>query len=178
LARISTLAGAAAACSEPVDPNGIGDVLECLLSEILEADVQPISYMIADCGRDGNATRRGNALDSGRNVDPVAVDVVFLNDNVAEIDTDAKFYAFFNRQVGIALTHPPLDLGGAGDRVHHARKLDEHAIAGQLHDAALVLGYLRIEDLAAMCHERSKRPRLVLAHEATVPGHIGGKYRG
>ena len=58
--------------------------------------------------------------------------------------------------VGIALAHAALDLGGAGDRVHHARELDQHAVAGQLDDAALVLGDPGVDQLA--CGAPSGRP--------------------
>ena len=42
-----------------------------------------------------------------------------------------------SRNVGVALAHLALDFGGAGDRIHDARELHQHAVAGQLDDAAL-----------------------------------------
>ena len=51
---------------------------------------------------------------------------------------------------GIALGHPALHRDRAGDGVDDARELDQHAVAGGLDDAAVVLGDLRIDQFAAM----------------------------
>ena len=90
----------------------------------------------------------GDALEPRRHVDAVAEDVVALDDDVAEIDADAEFDAAVLRHVGVALAHPALDFGGAGDRVHDARELHQHAVAGQLDDAPLMLGDLGVDQLA------------------------------
>ena len=71
-----------------------------------------------------------------------------------------------------------MDFGGAGDRVDHARELDQHAVARELDDAALVLGDLAVCHLAPMRLERGQRPGLVVAHQPAVADHVGGKDRG
>ena len=50
--------------------------------------------------------------------------------------------------IGIALGHPALHLGGAAQRVDDAGELDQQAVAGGLDDAAAVLGDLRVDQLA------------------------------
>src|SRR5438876_150282 len=40
-----------------------------------------------------------------------------------------------------AVEHPPLDLDGTAQGIHHAGELDQHAIARGLHDASAVLGW-------------------------------------
>ena len=82
------------------------------------------------------------------------------------------------RHIGVALAHLALDLGGAGDRVHHARELHQHAVAGQLDDAPLMLGDLGVDEFLAMRVERRERRRLVDAHEAAVADHVGGQNSG
>ena len=117
----------------------------------------------------------GDAFEARRDIHAVAEDVVALDDDVAEIDADAELDAPVLRHIGVALAHAALDLGGAGDRVHHARELHQHAVAGELDDAPLVLGDLGVDQLVAMRLERGKRAGLVSAHEAAVADHVGGQ---
>ncbi len=63
----------------------------------------------------------------------------------------------------------------AGDRFDDARELDQNAVAGGLDDAALVLGNLRVDQLAAMGAQPRQRAGLVLAHQPAVAGDIGGE---
>ena len=78
-----------------------------------------------------------------RDIDPVAEDVAVLDDDVALVDADAELDAPLGRDVGVALGHLALHLGGAAHRVDHAGELDQQAVAGRLDDAAAVLGDLR-----------------------------------
>ena len=135
--------------------------------------------MIADRGGDRDAAGLGDGLEPRRDVDAVTEDVVALDDDVAEIDADAELDASVLRHVLIALDHRPLDLGGTGDRVHDARKLDQHAVAGDLDDAALVLGDLADRPARRrMRLQRSERAGLVQPHEPAVADDVGGQDRG
>ena len=61
------------------------------------------------------------------------------HNHVAKIDADAEFDAAVLRHPGIAIAHPALNFRRAGDRVHDAWKFHQHAVAGQLDDASLML---------------------------------------
>lgn len=63
-------------------------------------------------------------------------------------------------------------------RVDSAAELDQHPVADQLEDAAVMAGDERLQDLRATCLQSLQRPHLVLLHEATEADHIGGEYRG
>ena len=83
---------------------------------------------------------------------------------------------FGNRRV--AARHRTLHLDGEGDGIDHAGEFEQHAVAGGLDDAAVMLGYRRIDQFPAMRLERGERPDLVDAHQAAVPDHIGGQNCG
>src|ERR1700730_16137051 len=87
--------------------------------------------------------------------------VVALDDYVAEIDADAPFDAIVHPDPSVPLGHRPLHRDRATDRIDDAGKFHEHAVAGGLDDAALVLGDLRIDELAAQRLEgvRASLPR-------------------
>ena len=76
------------------------------------------------------------------------------------IDADAKPDAPVFVDVGVAVLHPLLHHDGAAHGVDDRGELDQHAVAGGLDDAALVLGDQRVDQLAAMAlARRASLPR-------------------
>src|SRR5260370_16606092 len=100
----------------------------------------------------------GQGFDPCGDVDAVAVEVVTLDDNVAEIDPDAQFDAVVRPDARVPLGHRLLHCDGAAHRIDDARKFYQHAVAGGLDDATVVLADLRIDDLPAHRLHASKRP--------------------
>ncbi len=163
---------------DPKDANRTGDVLDALVAEILECDVvQSVADLIAHRARDADAARLGEHFEARRDVDAVAKDVVALNDHVAQIDANAELYPPRRRDVRVASRHPALNLGRAQHRVGDAVKLDQHAVASGLDDAAVVLRDGRIDELDPMGLETRKCSGLVGLHQPTVADHVGGKDR-
>src|SRR5205814_4760318 len=111
-------------------------------------------------------------------IDAVAVEVVALDDHVAEIDADAQLDAAVRRDARVPLGHRLLHRDRAAHRIDDAGKLHQHAVAGGLDDAAPVLGDLRVEELAAQSLEAFERAFLVRPHQPRIPRHIGGEDRG
>ena len=87
------------------------------------------------------------AFQPRRDVHAVAVDVVALDDDVAEVDTDAKANALVLGNARLAPGHGALDLDGALHGVDHARELHQRAVAHQLDDASVVRRDRRIDEL-------------------------------
>jgi hypothetical protein len=53
-------------CSRVVDPNSIGsygpgNVFEALVAQVVEGQIEAVADMVADCGRDANPARLGQA---------------------------------------------------------------------------------------------------------------------
>ena len=57
---------------------------------ILEAQVHLAFDVVVNGSGHADTTRIGQALQPGGHIDPVAVDVVALDDNVADVDADAE----------------------------------------------------------------------------------------
>ena len=64
------------------------------------------------------------------------------------------------------------------DGFDNARKLDEHAVSGDLEDATFVLGDLRVDQLAAQCLEPRQRAGLIPGHKSAVSSDIGREDSG
>ena len=71
-----------------VNSHRIGDVLDLAITEQLVAANQLVLYLLVNAARDVNLARIGNALETRSDVDAVTVDVVWFDDDVAEIDAD------------------------------------------------------------------------------------------
>jgi hypothetical protein len=120
----------------------------------------------------------GQGFDPRSDVDPIAINVIGLDDDVAEIDADAQLDAAVRADTRVPFGHRLLHHDRAADRIDNAGKLHQHAVAGGLDDATAVFGDLRIEELAAQRLEAFVRALLIGAHQPRIAGDIGGKDRG
>ena len=148
-----------------------------LPAERLELDAKLVPGVVIRRTRDDDAVRFADALQPGGDIDAIAVDVVAIDDDVAEIDADPERDP---RVLGEGLTldgDRTLDLHGAGHGIDHAGELDQRAVAHELHDAAVMVRDHRIDHIAAQRLEPGQGARLVEAHEAAVPHHVGGEDR-
>ena len=135
--------------SDPIDLHRAGDVLEALHRRgCRRRNRQPAADLIVDDARYADPARLGDPLQPGRDIHPVAVDVVALDDDVAEVDADPEYDPLVFRDRDVALGHPALHRDRAGDGLDDAREFDQDAVAGRLDDAALVLGDLGIDQFA------------------------------
>ena len=101
--------------------------------------------MIVDLARDQHAAGLGEPLQPGRDVDAVAIDVIAVDDDIADIDPDAEHEALVGQCS--SASHGFLDRDGAAHGVDRAGELDQHAVAGELHQPAAVAGNQRIDDV-------------------------------
>ena len=167
-----------AARRDPINPHGLREILDLLLAQILIGERQLLVHVLIGGLRDAHPAGLGQALQARREVDPVAVEVIALDDDVAEIDADPQLHPPRLGQRGVARLRALLDLDRALHRVHHAGELDQHAVAHQLHQTTLIFGEQRLDHLAAPLSEHRKRSGLVLAHEPAVADDVGGENRG
>src|SRR6516164_2179755 len=134
-----------------------GDVLDPLLAQILEDKGQPIAHVIINGIRYEHPTGIGQGFDPRRNIDPVSINVVALDDDIAKVDPDAKLEPLTNRDTRVALCHAALHLDCAADRIDDARKFHQYAVTGRLDDSAAVLGDLGIDKGASVRHQSFER---------------------
>ena len=122
-----------------------------------------------------NASRLGQPLQARGDVDPVSVDIVSVNNDVAEIYANAKPNSLCFRGALIVASHSPLDRGRTLDGVDDACELNQRAVTHELDDAAMELFYSRINQFPTAGLQPRQRADLILPHEAAVANHIGGQ---
>src|SRR5581483_3396068 len=162
---------------EPPRPHRLLDVLERLETEVIASDLGLAPDLAIGVVRNANTTRCCNAFKAGSNVDTVAEDVVVIDDDVADMDTNAKFDALILRHGDILIDHAALDFKGTTYRVYGAGKLDQHSVTGCLDDAPAMRGDNGIDEGLSDSLKPSQRAFLVGTHKAAVPGDISRQYR-
>ncbi len=151
------------------------DVLDAHLATVGEGDRDPVAEALIDDRGDADAARLGQRLQPRGDVDAVAINVVAVDDDVAEIDADPEGDA---RPGGRQVVHGALDGHGALDRIDDRGELDQRAVADQLDDASAMGGHRRIEDGLAVALERIERAGFVGAHHPRIADDIRRKDRG
>ena len=157
-----------------IDPHWARDIFDALLTEIFEGAIEPIAHLIANYPAEAYPAGLSQRLQPCRHVHPIAEDVVFFNDYVAEVDADAEPDAPLLGHLGLSVGHPALDLDGTADCINHTGKLRQEAVPGVLYDPAPVVCDLGIYQLAEMCLQALMRPFFILAHQTRIARHIGG----
>ena len=134
--------------------------------------------MVIGTAGNEDATRFGDSLETGSDVDAIAIKIAAFDHDVAQTNPNAKDDAALRRQFGICPSHPLLQVNSALHRVDSAGELNQHAVARDLEDPAPVMGDQRLQHFFAAGLERSERSGFVALHEAAVANHIGSKNSG
>src|SRR5262245_65799927 len=127
-----------------LDTNWSSDGFGGLFAQLVELKTELVLNLIMYDTRDHDAARIGECFQPGCHINAIAINVVTINDDIADIDADTKLDAFLTRDIDVTLNHAPLDVDGTSHCVHDTSKLDQHAIASGLHNAATMLGDLRV----------------------------------
>ncbi len=90
------------------------------------------------------------------NVDPIAVDVITINDDVADIDADPVGDLTIFGNAGISLHHSALNIDGEKHGIDDTAELHQCAITHKLDDPAPVFGGLRPDQFFAVGFELRK----------------------
>ena len=85
-----------------------------------------------DRPRDQDATSRRFRLQPGSYVDAVAVKIVTIDDQVAQVQAHAEDQRSIGRLVAVGLGHGLLKLDAGAHRIDSAGELDQGTVAGQL----------------------------------------------
>src|SRR4029079_13085225 len=92
----------------------------------------------------------GQRLQPRGDVDAIAEDVVVVDDDVADVDADAKRDPLLWRHAGVAIRHPALYVDRATHRIDDAGELEQQPVACRLDDAAAVFRNLRVDQFPAV----------------------------
>ncbi len=109
----------------PIHPHRLLDILDGLFSQILERQSQLVLDVVVDGFRDADASALGQSLDSGRNIDSIAVDPFPFHNHIPQVDADTKLHSAIFRQGSVPACEFLLDLNCALHRVHDTPELSQ-----------------------------------------------------
>ncbi|MDP6642978.1 MAG: hypothetical protein QGF16_02740 [Rhodospirillales bacterium] len=155
--------------ADVIDPHRRRNVLHLLLAAVLEDGFDPVADRFVDHARDADAAGFGQGFKPCRHIDPLAVDILAVIDDIAEIDAHPEFKA-----VGCQFL---LHGDGAVDGVLDGRKLDQEAVAGELDDVAGITGDIWFYDFFTGILPGGDGAVGVGFHARRITGHVGGQDR-
>jgi hypothetical protein len=141
-----------------------GNVLDRLCAKILKGETELVRDLVANDPADADRARIGHHLESGRDVDAIAENVVAIDDDVADVDADPEIDSLLRRRACIALGHATLHVDCTAHSIDHAGKLQQKAIPGGLDDATTVLSDLWVDQFTSMGLQRRQRAAVVATH--------------
>ena len=149
------------------------DVLDGLLPARLDFDRDLVAHLVRSTARYVNAAGVRQRLDPGGDIHAVAIDVVAIDDDVADIDADPELYPTVFGAARIAFANLLLDLDRAGDSVHGARELHQRAVAHEFERPARMGRDQGIDEVAPQCLQPGESTGLIDTHEPRVADNIG-----
>ena len=158
---------------QPKHTDGAGDVFHRLLAEVGEGQRQLVAHLLVGVARDADAARVAQGLQSGGDVHAVAEDIAAVDDNVADVDADAKDDPPVHVDARVEREHRALDRHRAAYGIDDAGELNQQPVACGLDDPAVMAGDGGIDTLAPVRLQRIQRADLVRAHEPAVAGDVG-----
>ena len=112
----------------PVDANRPGNVAQRLRAQILERGRKLARRLVVNGAGHIELARCAQRLEPGRDIHAVAVDVVALDNDVADIDADAELDPARIADIGVAAAQGRQNRQRAIDRVDGARKLHQKPV--------------------------------------------------
>ncbi len=153
------------------------DVLDLPFAHVLERELELVTHLVPHGAADADAARLRQRFKPRRYVDAVSVDVLVVDDDVADVQADTKLDAAIRWNLDVALGYLSLHLDGTADRIDDAGKLDKKAVACRLDDTATVFGDLWIHDRTHVALERCQCAFLVEAHQPRISRDISRENR-
>src|SRR5437868_2482700 len=112
---------------------------------------------------DTNSPRRRQRFQTRGDIDAVAHEIASVDDNVAEIDPDAKTHPIRLGQTSVPFVDLELNFGGASHRLNRTCEFRDYTVPSTSEDASVVVRYQTVDDLSINL-ESGVRTFFILAH--------------
>ena len=119
---------------------GLGDILQMVLTDVLEGNLDDLANLIVDGLRDANTSRLGQLFEADSNVHAGAVKIVLFGNHIAEVNANAKLHSFVLGDGGVALRNLVLYLDSAANGLNDAGKLGDDAVPCAAEDVTVMGG--------------------------------------
>ena len=139
--------------------------------------IQRRAHMFLHIAGDTDSAGLGEAFHARGHIDAVAVEIVALDDHIAQADADAQHHAVPVGGIRVPLGEGALYVHRTLHRIHRAAEFGQRPIAGGLEDPSAELLDFGIEDLRPQGLQPGQRAGFIARHHARVADHISRQYR-
>src|SRR5712672_3093779 len=160
------------AAADAPSAHWFSDILQVLRTHILEGYIELAADLPVSVVGDADAARLSNSLQPRCDVDAVAKDIIFIDDDVADVDADAKFDPLALRYIDILFGHTALNFDGAACGLYGAAELDESAVPGILDDAPVMISDFGIKKRLSKSFQLRQRAFFVDPNQAARASDI------
>jgi hypothetical protein len=129
----------------PPCPHRISNIFEGLPSHIITGNLDLAPDLPIGIIGHADPARFGDPLKAGSNIDPITKDIVVFNDNITDVNADAKFNPLDLRYVDIVFGHAALNFDRAAYGIYDAAELGESAVPRILDDTSAMISDFGIE---------------------------------
>lgn len=123
-----------------------------------------------------DTTRLCNPFKPRSDVDAIAEDIVFVDDDIPDVYPDPKLDPGIVRHGDVLCGDAALDFDRATSCVHRTGKLYQHAVAGGLDDPSAMSGDCGIDKGLSDRLQPSQGAFLVSAHKTAIARHVRRQY--
>jgi hypothetical protein len=138
----------APAQDEPINADGLRDILDGLLAEVFEFKRQFFHDVIVNAARDADTSGVCQPFQTCGDIHPVAENIPVLQHDVADVDADAKLHSAIFFKVVVRARKFILDVDRALDRRQRAAKRGKNAVARGPADSSVMARDETIGDAA------------------------------
>jgi hypothetical protein len=156
---------------------GLGYVFQSLQTDIVKANINLAANMALRVLGDADTAGVGDTFEPGGDIYTVAEDIVIVDDDVTNVNTDAEFDPRVRRHIGVLVRHATLDFDRATQGVYPAGEFHQHAVACRLDDPPAMLDEDGINEGFSDRLELGQRAFLVGPHQAAIADDIRRQYR-
>ncbi len=146
-------------------------------AHVLETGFHRSDDLVVHRRRNADAAGVRQTLKPSRNIDAVAVDVIAVDDHLAEIEADSKLKPALLGQRIVALPQFALNGDGSLESGDHAAEIRQDRVSRVMHDAPAAAFDLHRHEVEIVA-ENSVGARLVLPHQPAIAGDVGVEDRG
>ena len=133
---------------------------------IVEGDIDLAADLTLCVAGNTNAARLRDPLKAHRNIDCITKDVVFVDDNITDVNPDAEFDPLVLRHIDILFGHAALNFVGTSHGVDQAGELNEGAVPGILDYASVMFSDFGIEKRLSESFQLRQRAFFVDPYQA------------
>jgi hypothetical protein len=137
-----------------------------LRTHILKGDIYLATNLPMSIVGNANTTRFCDPFETHRNIDPITKDIVVFDDNITDVNADAKLDPLNLRYIDIVFGHAALNFDRAAYGIYDAAEFDESAVPGILDDAPAMISDFWIKKRPSKSFQLRQRAFFVDPYQA------------